>query len=205
MLILKQYGITLKRVVEGDLEEIRFWRNQNFISENMIYREEISKQDQLRWFQSINNKLNYYFIIINDEGDRIGVINSKDVDLQKGEGEGGIFIWNQEVWNTQVPSLASLVLLNFSMLMLNSFKCSKIKVLKANSTAIKYNQSLGYVITNDFEQCDYLEMKLTKNSYLEATSKLRMKLSKIYKGKSKLVLVGEKSHLNIDEINELLV
>ena len=205
MLILKQYGITLKRVEESDLEEIRYWRNQRFIAEKMIYRKEISKEEQVEWFRKINNQYNYYFIIIDAQGNRIGVINSKDVDLKKGEGEGGIFIWDQKYWETQAPSLASLVLLNFSMLMLESFKRSKIKVLKSNVSAMRYNEKLGYSISESLEGKEYVEMLLTRESYIKSTENLRQKLARAYRTKGELKVEGRTSEINTEEINKLLI
>ena len=60
MLTLSQYGVTLKRVTEHDIEEIRYWRNQPFIRNTMQFRKHITKKMQQEWFQSINNKYNYW-------------------------------------------------------------------------------------------------------------------------------------------------
>ena len=46
MLTLSQYGVTLKRVTEHDIEEIRYWRNQPFIRNTMQFRKHITKKMQ---------------------------------------------------------------------------------------------------------------------------------------------------------------
>ena len=104
MLTLSQYGVTLKRLELNDIEEVRKWRNLHYIQNKMQYKEDISSEMQLIWFNSINNNLNYYFIIINEKGKRVGLINSKDVDLKQKNGEGGIFIYDRDVWNTVTTS-----------------------------------------------------------------------------------------------------
>jgi hypothetical protein len=63
MLILKQYGVTLTRIQEKDIELIRYWRNQSDIVNFMEYKNYIFPEAQKKWFASIDNKLNYYFII----------------------------------------------------------------------------------------------------------------------------------------------
>ena len=72
MLTLSQYGVTLKRLELNDIEEVRQWRNFNHIQNKMQYKEDISSEMQLIWFNSVNNKLNYYFIIIDETGKRVG-------------------------------------------------------------------------------------------------------------------------------------
>ena len=71
MLTLYQYGVTLKRLEINDIEEVRSWRNFHYIQNKMQFTEDISSEMQLIWFNSINNKLNYYFIIIDQNGKRV--------------------------------------------------------------------------------------------------------------------------------------
>ena len=63
MISLEQYGITLKRITEEDIELIRIKRNTPEIRTRMAYRKKISEAEQKLWFQGINNHLNYYFLI----------------------------------------------------------------------------------------------------------------------------------------------
>ena len=60
-LIINQYGVTLKRVEEQDIELIRKWRNYPSIRKQMGYQKIITKKRQKEWFRKINNKYNYYF------------------------------------------------------------------------------------------------------------------------------------------------
>lgn len=205
MLTLKQYNVTLKRINESDIEEIRGWRNQVFISEKMLFQDEISMEQQKKWFESINNKWNYYYVIISPQGERIGVVNSKDVDLENGVGEGGIFIWDKQYWDTLLPGIASIVLLNFSFLILQEFKSSVIKVLKENSGAILYNKKLGYEIDEDLSKDKpYYWMSLTKERYLKKTAGIQNMLKKLFPENTDLIVSGTIAEINTDEINSLL-
>ena len=46
MLILKQYGVTLTRIQEKDIELIRYWRNQSDIVNFMEYKNYIFPEAQ---------------------------------------------------------------------------------------------------------------------------------------------------------------
>jgi hypothetical protein len=62
-MIVEQYGLKYTRVTEQDLETLRYWRNQSFIRNTMQFKDYITPVMQKTWFQKVNNKYNYYFII----------------------------------------------------------------------------------------------------------------------------------------------
>jgi hypothetical protein len=203
MLTLSQYGVTLKRLELDDIEEVRKWRNLHYIQNKMQYKEDISSEMQLIWFNSVNNNLNYYFIIINEKGKRVGLINSKDVDLKQKNGEGGIFISDRDVWNTVTPAVASIILLNFSICCLQLFDRSLITIIKSNTSAINYNKKLGYSVVDEGDSV--VRMELTKESYLHSVKAYSKILDKLYPNNKELMISGSVSVINIEEINDLLI
>ena len=202
MLTLSQYGVTLKRLEINDIEEVRSWRNFHYIQNKMQFTEDISSEMQLIWFNSINNKLNYYFIIIDENGKRVGLINSKNVDLKNKNGEGGIFISDRAVWNTFTPAVASVILLNFSLCCLQSFDRSLITIIKSNTSAINYNNKLGYSVVDEDDFA--VRMELTKESYVHSAKTYLKALDKLYPNDKELIISGSVSDINIQEINDLL-
>ena len=92
-MIVEQYGIKLKRLTFQDIELVRKWRNHPDIRKRMAFKKHITQRMQEAWFNSINNKFNYYFLI-EYKGKHIGVINTKSINLKEMYGEGGIFIWD---------------------------------------------------------------------------------------------------------------
>ena len=77
MLILEQFDVRLIRLSEEDLELIRSWRNAAHVVNQMIYREYITPEMQQTWFQTINNKYNYYFVIeFEGKNTNLGIINT---------------------------------------------------------------------------------------------------------------------------------
>ena len=75
----RKYGITLTRLREDDIELVRKWRNSPGIQQYMEYREFITEEMQKKWFESINNLQNFYFII-EYENKKIGLINTSNID-----------------------------------------------------------------------------------------------------------------------------
>lgn len=203
MLILEQYGVRLVRVQEKDIEQIRNWRNQEDVARFMEYRNYITPEEQKVWFNSINNKNNYYFIIEIDNK-QVGLINSKNYDPVIGFGEGGIFISDKDSLHSFTAVFASLCLLNFMFLKLNVSSVSRIKVLKTNERAIQYNKLLGYKLLPGQEHVENQVYELHIEDYKKASLKLNKAATRLSGGQSELKYSGEVSELNMDAINTLL-
>ena len=203
MLILKQYGVTLTRIQEKDIELIRYWRNQSDIVNFMEYKNYIFPEAQKKWFASIDNKLNYYFIIefVNK---KIGLINVKNYDRIAGFGEGGIFIWDKNYIGSFAAVFSSLCLLNFMLLKVNVCSKSRVRILSNNDRAIHYNKLLGYKLLQDQEKEINQLYELDVKDYLLMGEKLN-KAAQALADDTSLIYYGEVSGKNIEEINALLI
>lgn len=204
MLILEQYGVRLVRVQEKDIEQIRSWRNQPDVANFMEYREHITAEAQKKWFQSINNKSNYYFII-EYENKQVGVINSKNYNASIGFGEGGIFISDQDYIHSFAAVFASLCLLNFMFLKLNVSTVSRVRVLKTNERAIQYNKLLGYKLLPGQENIENQLYELHIDDYKSIGGKLNKTAALLSDTNSELKFSGTVCEENMDAINELLI
>jgi RimJ/RimL family protein N-acetyltransferase len=177
-MIVRKYGITLRRLKEDDIELVRQKRNSAAIRNTMYYREEITPKMQKQWFDSINNKNNGYFII-EFEGKKIGLIHGKNLDFERRTCEGGIFIWDEKYIGGIVPSLASVIMNDWTFYMIN-FKASYAKIMLDNPTAISYNKLMGYQPCepqNDDKGVQW--MILTKESYEKHMKLLRKGIKEI--------------------------
>lgn len=203
MLILEQYGVRLVRVQEKDIELIRTWRNDPDVAGFMEYRKHITAEEQKIWFRSINNKNNYYFII-EYEGKKVGLINSKNYDPKVGFGEGGIFISDKDYINSFAAVFASLCLLNFMFEKLGVSQVSRVRVLKNNERAIQYNKLLGYKLMPGQEEIENQLYELHISDYKIIGGKLNKTATLLSGGNSELKFSGEKSEENMDAINALL-
>lgn len=169
----------------------------------MDYREYISPEMQQKWFESINNKFNYYFII-EFEGKQVGLINAKNFSYENGFGEGGIFIWDSAYINSFAAVFSTLALLNFVFHKVKLCETSHARILKDNDRAIHYNQLIGYKLASGQEN-EYNQLYvLTLEDYLKNGAKLNKAAEMLNNGNGELTYSGTVSENNLDEINKLL-
>lgn len=203
MLIIEQYGIKLKRLTHDKIELVRKWRNHPDIRKRMGYKKHITKSMQEKWFESIDNKHNYYFLI-EYQDKNIGVINAKNINLSEKYGEGGIFIWEHNLDNEFVSVLASLCFINAQFFVLKMSNKSFVQILKDNPKAIQFNKALGYVLVPGQEKVKNQYYVLTKEDYEHKTKKIRVFAAKFTNDSELPRAYGEVSEKNFDEINEIL-
>lgn len=173
-MVIEGFNILLRRLTLEDAELVRVHRNSDEIRCFMVFRGYISSEQQVEWFNSINNEYNNYFII-ESEGKKVGLIYGGLADWTKMEtGNGGIFIWDQNVRNSIVPLAASLLLTDISVLL--GFKRTFIRIRKDNKPAIAYNIGLGYA------KCDFGEDEISwlfvleSENYLKQSVRLKQKI-----------------------------
>ena len=204
MLILEQYGVKLVRLQKEDIELVRHWRNQSDIANYMEYRNYITEEAQKKWFETVNNKYNYYFII-HYENKKVGLINAKNYDPATGFGEGGIFIWDKDYINSFAAPFSSLCLLNFMLLKVSFSGKSRIRVLRNNERAIQYNKLLGYKLLSGQDDVENQLYELDLEDYLLHGSKLNKVAAILSDQEGELVYSGSVCEENMDEINQLLI
>jgi UDP-4-amino-4,6-dideoxy-N-acetyl-beta-L-altrosamine N-acetyltransferase len=149
-MIIRKYGITLRRLTLKDIELVRQMRNSEDIRQVMQFREEITPEMQLKWFESINNFENYYYIV-EYQGKDIALINDKKMDWEARTSESGLFFWDKNYINTFIPILSSLVLLEMGFYYLD-WNISYIHVMRDNFAAIGYCQQIGYELVEGQEE-----------------------------------------------------
>ncbi|NVO20914.1 MAG: GNAT family N-acetyltransferase [Bacteroidetes bacterium] len=143
-MIIRKYGITLRRLTLEDIELVRQMRNSDDIRQVMQYRQEITPEMQLAWFERINNFENYYYIV-EYQGEKIGLINDKNMDWDARTSESGVFFWDKDYIHTFIPILASLVMLEMGFYYLD-WNTSYVHVMRDNPAAIAYTKQIGYVL-----------------------------------------------------------
>ncbi|MEO0038058.1 MAG: hypothetical protein RIQ59_1269 [Bacteroidota bacterium] len=168
-MILNNYNITLETLSEDKLEILRLWRNNEYVSKYMEFKEEISKEQQINWFTNINQEKEHYFIISKDNV-LIGLIHINKINTEERNGEVGLFIGNKNFTGTGITIGASLNLLDFAFEKLQ-LKEVFAKINNANNNAIKYNSFLGFSSSHSLNK-EFTLWKLTKESYQYSKPKL---------------------------------
>lgn len=169
-MILTKGNFRFIKLMPEDLELVRHWRNSPSITQYMEYREYITPEMQQEWYKSVNNPQNLYLVIEHDYR-KIGIINAKNIDWPTATLEGGIFFWDEEVHNTHIPAITSLL---FAELMIRIMHLTiYAHVLRTNDRAIRYNLQLGFRLCEGQENVENQRYVLTPDSYLEKSGKIR--------------------------------
>jgi RimJ/RimL family protein N-acetyltransferase len=194
---LTGFGLVLRRITTQDIELVRGWRNQPSVRSQMLVQDEISAEQQVLWFEKINNPFNYYFIIeVSDLP--IGVIYAKNIDEQSMVGEGGIFIGDNKFIGTDIPARASMLFLYFCFNKIG-VSTSIAKAKEDNYIAAEFNKCLGYKEVKRSQGVIYLQLK--KEDFLRAP----MVASVLRKIEKSVQLTGTVSDKNLDSINQWLI
>lgn len=161
----------LERLREDDVELLRIKRNSPEVNTYMLFREEITPEQQRLWFTQIDNENNNYFII--RDGDRkVGLISGTEIDWDNMiTGNGGLFFWDTTYWGTNFPLCAALLLTDLSFVL--QFKKTCVRVLRDNVRAINFNKALGYELMPDQGSSTLVNYELTEHSYVRATAKVK--------------------------------
>ena len=166
-----KYGITLERLKEQDIEMVRQWRNSDPVRLNMNYQEIITPEMQKKWFESINNE-NFHYVLIHYKGEKIGLLNDKNINWETRTSETGIFIGRPEFFHTFVPYLVSVAGIE-TLFYFIGWKKQYAHILRSNTNAIKYNLQLGYRLCEGQENTDHQRYELTRESFEQAAGKIR--------------------------------
>jgi len=166
-----KYGIILERLREEDIELVRSWRNSDPVRLNMKYQEIITREQQHQWFHSINN-LQFNYLMIYYKGDKIGLLNDKNIDWESRSSESGIFFGRTEFYNTFVPYLVSVAGLETTFYFLGWEK-QVAHIMRSNTSAIKFNLQLGYHLSAGQEGLDHQQYEVTRDSFEQKAGKIR--------------------------------
>jgi hypothetical protein len=168
---LFKYGIILERLKEADIELVRQWRNSDPVRLNMEFQEIISPEQQLGWFKSIDNLQNNY-LIIHYKGEKIGLLNDKNVDWEARTSESGLFLGRTEFYATVVPYLVSIAGIETTFYFLN-WRKQFAHILRTNLNAINYNKQLGYRLCEGQEAVENQQYEMTRESFEQKAGKIR--------------------------------
>ena len=173
MEIIANYGITLEPLKINTIETVRLWRNQIEVSQFMEFQNEISKEEQLIWFEKIQNSNSEYYIIKKEE-QQIGLIHLNQIDYTTKSGEAGLFIGDNKFNGTGITLGASILLLEYAF---NKLGLDTIfaKVKNSNSNAINYNKLLGFAEDKPYNT-EFTIYQLKKEQFYNIKPKLLLLL-----------------------------
>jgi len=140
---LKGTRVVLDPISHADIETIRCWRNSPEVNRFFIWRGHISREQQEQWYRRVAKSGSDFFFVIRVAGRAVGLMEIKNIDWIKKQGEGGIFIAEESDRNSMVGIESLILISDFSFYELG-LKKKTVRVLAENSRALRYNKSLGY-------------------------------------------------------------
>ena len=193
-----RYGLTFHFLKEEDIELVRQWRNDPVVANNYEFREHITPDMQREWFKSVHN-INNLYTIIGYQGEKIGVINIKNIDWEHKVCEGGIFLPDPKYHQTFVPAVISYITTEI-IFMVFEWNIGYAHVLKENKSVQQFVRMLGYELMPDQEEVYNQEYLITRESFEKRAPKLKKAMS---------VLVGNDEpgvlRIDRDEFSDPLV
>ncbi len=160
-------GVELIPLTEDRLELVRRWRNSEGVRKFMEFQDEITPEMQRKWFESVNNENNYYFVIF-WQGKEIGLSHIKNIDRLAKSGEAGTFIADPDYLDSQVPIQVALLGLDFCFGRIG-LETVYGKTADDNTRARRMNAAFGYEpVEPSGEEGDggrFRYYRLTKKSY----------------------------------------
>ncbi len=193
-----RFGIKFHLLKEHGLEMVRQWRNDPVVANNYEFRDHITPEMQRQWFQSVNNIHNLY-TIIEYQGEKLGVINIKNIDWEKKTCEGGIFIPYPKFHQSFLPAIVSFITTEI-IFMVFDWNVSYAHVLKDNKSVQGFVKMLGYVLMPGQEAVNNQQYAITRASFEKFAPRLK-------KAISALVNTGEPGifHVEKDELDDPLI
>jgi UDP-4-amino-4,6-dideoxy-N-acetyl-beta-L-altrosamine N-acetyltransferase len=172
--MIEKFGIQLEPLTLDTAMIVRQWRNSPKVSQFMDFKEQISEEQQIRWFENTVRSENKYFIL-KQNSISIGLIHLDRFNEIYKSAFAGLFIGNESFEGTGIAFKASIALLEYAF---EELKLKKVfaKVHQNNGAAIAYNSNLGFEF--DGTESDlFLRLKITPDSFYEYRTKLMNLLS----------------------------
>jgi RimJ/RimL family protein N-acetyltransferase len=189
-----KYGVTLVRLTAEDIELVRQWRNEPVVVKNHAFREYITPAMQEKWFASVNN-INNLYTVIEYNGEKIGVIDFKDIDWEKKTFEGGIFIPFEKYHNTALPAIVTYLSGNIPFHILQAVK-GYAHVLKNNPRGQAFVRLLGYELSPGQEDAENQEWTITPDLFNNRLMKIRKAVEALSEDRSPGRLIIERSEFD---------
>ena len=188
-MIYSRFGISFHLLKETDLEMVRQWRNDPIVANNYEFRGHITPEMHREWFKSVNN-INNLYTIIEYANKKIGVINIKNIDWDRREGEGGIFLPDPSYHNSGLPAIISYITTEIIFVMFD-WNVGYAHVLQENKSVQQFVKMLGYELEPGQEDVHNQKWIITRESF-------EIKSRKLSKAISVLVQVNDPGTLLIE-------
>lgn len=177
-----RFGITLDRLELKDVEKVREWRNSPWVRPYMRYRDSIDPDQQIKWFEGLDAKCDWYFKARN-EHKSFALFHIKGINWKTKSGEAGGFVGDASFIGRAEPAQATLALMDFGFRILQ-LACLQARYKSTLTRLVRFNQQLGYEV--DGEEEDFLIAHVTPERYFAYAAPLRKAAMSLHGNRSVL-------------------
>lgn len=143
-------GYSLRRMTDNDLDLVLEWRNQPRIRKNMYTDHAISLEEHRAWFSRIQNDQNSIYLICEDNGVSIGVVNFVQIDRKNGKAFWGFYLGEESGPKGRGSAMEFLALdYAFGPLELRKL-CAEVFLF--NDKVLKLHKKFGFLEEGHFRQ-----------------------------------------------------
>ena len=176
---LSGYQVELLPMTQAHQSQMRSWRNQEEIRQQMLSDEMISEEQQQAWFKKTRLDPKQLHWVIKFRDQLIGATNVKSLETGKTAEqasllEPGLYIGERRYQGNIVAFAPTLAMYDFCFEQLGT-KRFRAVVKRSNQNALSYNQKLGYKIVED-NALSVLELDV--ENYRQATAPIKQFLSR---------------------------
>ena len=149
--IIMNHNVSIRPITEADTDKIVKWRNAPSVMEHFIYRTPLTAEDHLNWFRSRvqTGKVAQFVIVDGDNGEEVGSVYLRDIDMENKKCEYGIFIGEDSCRGKGIGSAAAKLALDYAFGELGLNRVF-LRVFVDNLRAIKSYENAGFVCEGKF-------------------------------------------------------
>jgi RimJ/RimL family protein N-acetyltransferase len=139
--------LSLRPLAEQDLELVRQWRNTDSIKKCFIYQEEITQEEQLKWYNKYLAADDDIMFVVEWKNKPVGAVSLYHIDRSIHYAEfGRLMVGAMEVRGLGIGKKASKAVCDFGFNVLG-LKQIYLEVFADNPHAYKIYEDLGFVTT----------------------------------------------------------
>ena len=163
--------VTIRPITYDDTENIVRWRNSEYVNSRFIDRRMFTKESHEAWLKNYveTGKVAQFIILLN--GEPVGSVYLRDIDLNKKEAEYGIFIGEESARGKGVGTKSAILILKYAFEELGLEKIF-LRVLKDNPGAVRSYEKAGFkkndrteILNINGEMCEVIFMELEKKDF----------------------------------------
>lgn len=165
-------SVTLRKMTEDDLEEVRLWRNNPKVRMKLVNKDETSTEQQKQWWSTRDFSKEHYFIL-ERKGKKFGLVYGKG--FTGTQIETGIFVAPEYMGLPYgLAGAYALILFCFDILNVEKIVASH---YPDNTNVTKSDAWFGYLVTH--EDSGLIWSELTRERYLSCKESVLKVLEKL--------------------------